>query len=1441
VKILHLSSEYPPAKVYGLGRFVHGLARAQAAQGDDVLVLTNSSGGAEDDVVLDGVRVHRIAWPNPPQPSAGQGEVLQWNAGVIARLLERRDVFRDVDVVVGHDWLTAIAAREAARLLDRPLVVTFHDEVMGKHLGVLTPDARFVSELEALTAHDAAHVVANSDYMARQVVRHYGVDPSHVSAIPGGIDPTLLDVDRPELARDVRSTLAGDDELLVVYFGRLDPEKGLGALMDALERVRATRPDVRLALAGSGRLYAALEPRLRPGDRLLGYVKGQALGYLLRAADVVVIPSVYEPFGLVALEAMLAGAAVVTSSAGGLGEIVLDGEDGLVVSPGDAPALADAILRLAGSADLRRGLGRAAAARARRDFDWALIARRTRAAYEQAVGAPASVREAPPARPTPAPVSIVVLTQDAPLRAEAALRTILGRTAYACYDVRVLDHGSDPDVGRRLDALVAALADERVTLERLPGADATRARARALASAPCERVLLVSDAVEVLAGSERWLDGLVWLLDETGAERVSPTLVGRVAAAQEATPGLDGEPRRRDADPACELVRRSPLARPAGSAWTHPVRLLHARDDASELRASIVVVAYDGLAFTRDALQAVLAHTRPPYELVLVDNGSTDGTLALFREARDRLGGAVPVQVLETGSNLGYPAGANRGVAAARGWHVVLLNNDTQVRPGWLDALLAAADAPPTPGTVAAADAPPTPGTEVAAQPAAPPPVGIVTAKVLNLDGTVQSAGGIEHRPDGSFEIRWQGEDRLAPPVATRRRVRSAGGPCMLLTRALLDRLAPDGRVFDEAAFGPGYFEDSDLCQRARQACFDLVYEPGAEVVHHGKATANLVAREGRVDIWARFEQNRRLFHDRWAPELAHDLAARQAEDAPLPRQRILLCYHRSATTTAAYCEPALRRAHSVVTAGRGQELDLGDDVTAAALVRAAAGRLGGPIDLLLVIEGETFVPRELELAPCRTALWAIDTHLHARKEDDWHLVLGPRFDHVFVAQRDHVATFVRASWLPHACAPEVHRQPTPASGRDLDVVFVGHVRPFHERRRQLLERLSRRFRVAIHQGVWREDMARLFARAKVVWNCSLAGDLNMRVFEGLASGALVVTDRIGNGLDALLADREHLTLYGDDASLDDVVARALADHGGREAIAARGQGLALRHHTYAARMAQVVREALAAPLPDGRAVHVTTPYSCLGDRLCFVSAAREYARAHPGLRVTTDVLPEVVGAFGDGLLGVAPAGLVRVVVSAPVARHRRKGSSPDRTYVGTYAAGLGLPITQALAPELPALAPRPDLVPGAYVALQPLAGSAGNPPELRALLARLVATCRELRPDWPVVLVGRPDGTPRDLVPDARPDALGGPLELAQVVRHAGLVLTPRSAAAHVAAAYRVPTFLWLPGDGEDWHLDYSAWQTGRVTYADAPAVAVRALTRLLAQLAPALEGVAS
>jgi len=1222
MRVLGLSSEYPPARIYGLGRFVHGLARAQAAQGDCVQLLTNSTGGAEDDVLLDGVEVHRIAFPNPPRPPDGHGEVLQFNDCVLERFYARRERFRDVDVVVGHDWLTALAAREIARDLGKPLVTTFHDEVVGKRFGVLDEENRFIRDLEALAAHDASHVVANSRFIAREVGRNYGVPPDRISAVPGGIDPLVLAVSAAHRIRDVRAGLAGPDDLLVGYVGRFDAEKGLDVLLEGMTALFERDPRLRLALAGSGRLEAMARRALEPVGaraRLLGYLKGETLAYFYRACDILVVPSMYEPFGLVALEAMTAGAATIVTDAGGLPEIVRDGEDGVVVPAGDPGALAHAIERLAGDTALRARLARSARERAQTTFSWAAIARETRAAYEKAVAAPRSVCAVAPAPPPRPLVSVTVATHDAPVHVETALRSLFARTSYRPLEAVVVDDASALPARERLRTVVAELRSQGHEVRLLENEENrlfSAAQDQAIAEAKGEFVCLLNDDTEVPRGSEEWLDGLVWFLESSGAGTVTPVTLqrdGRIYCAGafgrgghrlrdvSDGPEIAASPRRTEwNNMACLLTRKvhfarvGPLATSSETAhygsdrdWclrfsgalgkphlVHPARLFHFEKEAlrsidspfraspeTRIPASIVLVAYDGIRFTRAAIEAVLAHTAPPFELVLVDNGARDGTRAFFHDVRDTLGGRIAVQVIENAENRGYPVAANQGARAARGRHVVFLNNDTEVRSGWLAALLRCVEEGSS--------------------------VGAVTAKILNNDGTVQNAGGILHHPDGSFTIPHANADPRSREVASRRGIENAGGPCLLVTRPALESAG----VFDES-FSPGYFEDSDLCMRLRDAGFRLLYEPGAEVMHHGKATASLVAREGKLAIWERFEENKRAFHERWRARLEADEARRRSREevpaTPARRQRILLCYNKSATTTAAYCERTLRREHDVVTAGRGQEIDLGPDASAAALCETAGG-----VDVLLVIEGENFIPRALEEAPCRTAWWAIDNHIFARDAGAWHPRLACAYDHVFIAQRDHAPSFeargVEPVWLPLACDPEVHR--SPPVERDLDVVFVGNVLPIHRRRRALLDRLRARFRIEERSGVYLEEMARLHARAKIVFNCSLAGDLNMRVFEGLASGALVATDRIANGMGELFRDGEHLACYQDDA-LEDTIARLLEDRSTRERIGAAGQALVLAEHTYAHRMRRLLETVAREPRrrrQDTRPLEVST------------------------------------------------------------------------------------------------------------------------------------------------------------------------------------------------------------------------------------------------------------
>jgi glycosyltransferase involved in cell wall biosynthesis/GT2 family glycosyltransferase len=1203
VRVLHLSSEYPPAKIYGLGRFVHGLARAQAAQGDQVFVLTNSTGGAEDDTVLEGVNLHRIAFPNPPRPADGHGEVLQFNHGLVSRFLDRQDQLSKVDVIASHDWLTALAAREIAKELKKPLVVTFHDEVVGKQFGNLDAQARFVRDLEALTAHDATRVIANSRFIAERVVRQYGVPEERLVAVHGGIDPESFKVSHEARIKDLRSVLASDGDVLVLYVGRFDQEKGLGILAEAALAAALERQNLCFAFVGSGREEAALRERLAPlgpRARVLGYVSGESLSYLYRAADVVVAPSLYEPFGLVALEAMVVGATVVVARSGGLAEIVRHEQDGLVVPPGDAAALAEALTRLAEDHPFRERLGRNGAERAQSEFSWQRVARATRLVYEEAIKSARSVVQNTPSEPECPLVSVTIATHNASAHVETALRSLHGRTDWPKLETIVVDNGSSADALARLRTVVAELRARRHEVRLLENAENrlfSAAQNQAIREARGEYVCLLNDDCEIPVGRESWLRGLVWALETLdSAGTVTPVTIqrdGRIYCAgafstgghhlkdEVDRPGLLTAPRRTDWNNfACALTRRryfdeigslredgefahyksdlewcQRLTAQLGLAhWVHPVRLYHHSKEAirvpaapfqasleTRIPASVVLVAYNQLAYTRDAVDALLANTDPPFELVLVDNGSSDGTRDYFHELRDRLGGPIAVQVIKNPENLGYPKAANQGMRAARGRHAVLLNNDTRVRQGWLKALLEAATNQER--------------------------VGIVTAKILCEDGRVQNAGGILHHPDGRFTLPLAHEDRLAPPVQERRVVESAGGPCMLLTRGLLN----DVGIFDEA-FSPAYFEDSDLGMRAREAGFVLVYEPGAEVFHKGKATAEVVAREGKLPIWERFEENKRLFYTRWSKRLAEDEEARRRvreREAGSDRKRVVLCYRKNPNTTAAHLEAALRKTHEVVTAGVGQDVDLGSGASATEIVREA----GGDVDLLLVVEGDNYVPRELEAAPCPTAWWAIDNHIHARNSEGWHFKLAPAFDHVFVAQRDYLSEFrrrgVSSSWLPHACDPEVHK-PHPVE-RDLDVLFVGNVLGIHARRRELLERLKRSFRVDEFHGVWRDDMARLFSRAKIVFNCSLAGDLNMRVFEALGCGSFLVTDRAGNGQESLFGDGEHLAVY-DDRSLESVVDRHLSNDAFRGQIAERGRALVVNHHTYADRAREIFR-----------------------------------------------------------------------------------------------------------------------------------------------------------------------------------------------------------------------------------------------------------------------------
>ena len=231
--------------------------------------------------------------------------------------------------------------------------------------------------------------------------------------------------------------------------------------------------------------------------------------------------------------------------------------------------------------------------------------------------------------------------------------------------------------------------------------------------------------------------------------------------------------------------------------------------------------------------------------------------------------------------------------------------------------------------------------------------------------------------------------------------------------------------------------------------------------------------------------------------------------------------------------------------------------------------------DLFLWVESSMNFPNfpsELSKLRCPSVGYFIDSHTKL----DWHLKFAPRFDYVFVAQKAYIPAFKnvgcqRVSWLPLACDPEIHGKHDVQ--KEHDIAFVGNLysgTPLYERRERLLDLLKKKYDVKIEQRFF-EEMALSFSKAHLVFNISAKDDLNMRVFEGLASGSLLLTDRApGSGLTDLFQDRKDLVIYNDSNNLFELVDYYLKHSKERRDISSYGMRDVLDHHTYENRIDKI-------------------------------------------------------------------------------------------------------------------------------------------------------------------------------------------------------------------------------------------------------------------------------
>ena len=201
-----------------------------------------------------------------------------------------------------------------------------------------------------------------------------------------------------------------------------------------------------------------------------------------------------------------------------------------------------------------------------------------------------------------------------------------------------------------------------------------------------------------------------------------------------------------------------------------------------------------------------------------------------------------------------------------------------------------------------------------------------------------------------------------------------------------------------------------------------------------------------------------------------------------------------------------------------------------------------------------------------------IDSHSRLAQ----HVQNAPLFDKVFVAHRQYVDRIPGAEWLPVACDPDVHT-PTVTGEPLYDVAFVGNTyggAPMYAERRRLLATLRERYKLRAESGMYFEGMANVYASARVAFNVSTGGDLNMRVFEAMCSGTPLVTDTApGSGLLDLFGYLEHLLVYFDNSPrcLWEQIDILLSSRDAANRIAAAGRAEVVAHHTYAHRAAQML------------------------------------------------------------------------------------------------------------------------------------------------------------------------------------------------------------------------------------------------------------------------------
>ncbi len=371
MRILMLSWEYPPRIIGGISRVVYDLAQNLGKYGNEVHVVTCWEPGTKENEIDKNVTVHRVHVYNNPSNNIVEW-VMQLNFAMLEYSIEliRKTSF---DIIHGHDWLIAYAARVIKKSFSIPLITTIHATEYGRNFGIHNEMQRTINNVERWLGDESDRIIVNSLYMQEELKTIFNIDQDKIKIINNGVN--LKKFDNICIDASFRQNYAARNEKIVFFVGRLVNEKGVQVLLNAIPKILANYNDVKFVIAGKGPYLnnlLELSQRLNITNRVYftGFVSEEVLLKLYKCSDIAVFPSTYEPFGIVALEGMVAGVPVVVSDVGGLKEIVNHREDGMKFNSGNSDSLADCIIELLKNEGLCSKIRNSALEKVHRLYSW---------------------------------------------------------------------------------------------------------------------------------------------------------------------------------------------------------------------------------------------------------------------------------------------------------------------------------------------------------------------------------------------------------------------------------------------------------------------------------------------------------------------------------------------------------------------------------------------------------------------------------------------------------------------------------------------------------------------------------------------------------------------------------------------------------------------------------------------------------------------------------------------------------------------------------------------------------------------------------------------------------------------------------------------------------------------------------------------------------------